>query len=127
MPIISGATAPTFALATAPNTVFIGLASPSRGSCETSVWRVTVGPNTSGAEHSLDREEILVALAGRAVASFDGVPQAVGAGDAIVVPAGQSFSLANPHAEPFEAVVALPVGGQARLAGGDAFTPPWAE
>jgi hypothetical protein len=51
----------------------------------------------------------------------------VRAGDAVVLPAGVDFSLAAAGAEPFKAIVCLPVGGQAALTGGDAFTPPWAE
>jgi hypothetical protein len=47
------------------------------------------------------------------------------AGDALIVPAGQRFSLANPTAELFEAVVVLPVGGRALLADGAPFAPPW--
>ena len=43
------------------------------------------------------------------------------------MPAGIDFSLANPHDVPFEAVVALPVGGRATMPGGEPFTPPWAE
>jgi mannose-6-phosphate isomerase-like protein (cupin superfamily) len=127
MPLISAATAPTFTLPNAPHTVFIGLASPSRGAKETSVCRVTLAAGTPAVEHSLDREEVVVALAGRAVASFDGVRHEVGPGDALVVPAHQPFTLANPYSEPFDAVAVLPVGGMARMAGGNPFTPPWAE
>ena len=46
-------------------------------------------------------------------------------GDAAVVPADTEFCVSNPHAEPFRAVVVLPVGGQAVTADGP-FTPPWA-
>ena len=46
------------------------------------------------------------------------------AGDAIVVPAHTAFSLANPFGDPFEAVVALPVGAVARMADGSALIPP---
>lgn len=65
----------------------------------------------------MDREEVFVAVAGRALA----------AGDALVVPAGRRFSLAHPSAEPFRAVVALPVGGRASMPGQAPFVPPWAE
>jgi quercetin dioxygenase-like cupin family protein len=127
MPVISAATAPTFTLPDAPDTVFTGLASPSRGTRETSVWRVRLGPGTPPTEHSLDREEVIVALAGRAVASLDRTRHEVGAGDALVVPAHQAFSLSNPYSEPFEAVAVLPVGGRARVGDGEPFTPPWTE
>ncbi|MFF5205644.1 cupin domain-containing protein [Streptosporangium sp. NPDC000396] len=124
MPVIQGATAPTF---TVGNTRFTGLAAPSRGATETCVWRTHVAPGTLPAEHSFDREEVIIVLSGRATASFDGVEQPVVAGDAIVVPAHTSFSLANPYDEPLEMVAVLPVGALARMAGGEPFTPPTAQ
>jgi mannose-6-phosphate isomerase-like protein (cupin superfamily) len=48
------------------------------------------------------------------------------AGDSLVVPAGAAFSLSNPGASVFEAVVVLPVGGQAVVGDEAPFTPPWA-
>jgi quercetin dioxygenase-like cupin family protein len=123
MPLIQGAVAPTFDL---PHATFTGLASPSRGSTETSVWRVVLAPGAQPVPHSLTREEIFVALKGNAVATVDGQTHAVGRGDALVVPAGAAFGLANPGDEPFEAVVVFPVGGQAITPGADPFTPPWA-
>lgn len=124
MPLIQGATAPTFTL---PHAIFTGLAAPSRGSAETSVWRVKLAPQAIGAPHSLTREEIFVAIAGRAVAEIDGERIEVAEGDALVVPAGRMLSLGNPHAEPFEAVCVFPVGGQARQGDADPFIPPWAQ
>jgi len=41
------------------------------------------------------------------------------------VPAGVTFTLANPGDQPFEAVAMLPVGGRATI-GGEEMTPPWA-
>jgi quercetin dioxygenase-like cupin family protein len=119
-----GTTAPTFSL---PGLVVTGLAAPSRGAVETSVWRLVLAPGTPGVEHSVDREEVFVAVAGRALATVDGAEEPLTAGDALVVPAGQAFSIANPSAEPFEAVVALPVGGRAAMPGEAPFVPPWAE
>ena len=70
---------------------------------------------------------MFVALAGAARALVAGEEQHLVAGDALVVPPGVEFSLANPYEEDFEAVVAFPVGGRATLPGGEPFTPPWAE
>ncbi len=124
MPVIAGASAPTYSM---HGTVFTGLAAPSRGARETCVWHVRLQPNTPAAEHSLDREEIIVAIAGRAVAQLDGEQHEVKPGDGLVVPAHQDFSLANPYDEPFEAIAVLPVGGRALMAGGEPFLPPWTE
>ena len=49
------------------------------------------------------------------------------AGDAIVVPAGPEFELANAGDGPLRLVCCLPVGGQGRLTDGSTFVPPWAE
>ena len=124
MPVIPGATAPTFSL---PGLVVTGLAAPSRGATETSVWHLVLEPGAPGVEHSMDREEVFVAVAGRALATVGGGEAPLVAGDALVVPAGRRSSLANPSAEPFRAVVALPVGGRASMPGQAPFVPPWAE
>lgn len=122
MVMITAAEAPVFALA---GCTFTGLAAPSRGASENSVWRIAVEPGAPGVPHSVTREEIFVALSGSAELTLGGVVQTLRAGDAAVVPAASEFSLANPHQEPFLAVVVLPVGGQAVTAEGT-FTPPWA-
>jgi mannose-6-phosphate isomerase-like protein (cupin superfamily) len=123
MPVAPALTAPTF---TAPGLTVTGLAAPSRGATETSVWRLTLAPGAAGGEHTLDREEVFVVLAGHAVATIDGDDQQLRPGDALVVPPHCPFSLANPHGEPFEAVAALPVGGRVHIPGGHPFVPPWA-
>jgi mannose-6-phosphate isomerase-like protein (cupin superfamily) len=122
MPLVRATDAPTFAL---PGLAVTGLAAPSRGARENSVWRLRLAAGASGVEHALDREEIFVALSGSAVARLDGREITLGAGDALIVPAGQSFALSNPGAEPFDAIAVAPVGMQARVAAGEPFTPPW--
>ncbi|MFY7778212.1 MAG: cupin domain-containing protein [Elstera sp.] len=115
--------APEFAI---PGVTFIGLAAPSRGATETAVWRAIIAPETPGQPHALTREEIFVALAGAAEVTVDGETQAFRAGDCLIVKAGQQVCLANPHREAFELIAVLPIGGQAVLGNGEAFTPPWA-
>ncbi|MGW5686346.1 cupin domain-containing protein [Nonomuraea sp. NPDC003754] len=121
MPIVSGADAPVYTIGT---TRFTGLAAPSRGASETCVWRTTVAPGSEPNEHSFDREEVLVVIAGSGVARLDGTEHTITSGDAIVVPAGVRFGLGNPHAEPMELIVALPVGALATLADGTTLVPP---
>jgi quercetin dioxygenase-like cupin family protein len=126
MPVIFAADAPRFTLADAPQTVFTGLASPSRGARETCIWRVTLAPRTPAASaHSLDHEELILGLAGQALAHIDGDEYAIGAGDTIILPAGSAFRLANPHAELFEAIAVLPAGSRASIGDGEWFMPPW--
>jgi quercetin dioxygenase-like cupin family protein len=123
MRIVRKAEAPVFNV---PGLTVTGLASPSRGAAETCVWRIAVAPGTPGFPHAVTREEIFVGLSGRAVVTVAGKEHALGAGDAIIVPKDTVFALANTSNEPFEAMVALPVGGKA-VADGPPFTPPWAE
>lgn len=124
MPHIAKDAAPTF---TIPGLTVTGFAAPSRGATETSLWMIELAPGAPATPHTMDREEVFVALAGRATATVAEREHDVSAGEALIVPACETFALANPHGEPFRAVVALPVGGRARLADGDAFIPPWAE
>lgn len=124
MPIISAESAPTFDL---PGVTFTGLAAPSRGALETSVWRVVMQPGTPANPHRLSREEVIVAISGAARVSIGGSEADFTAGSAVIVPADTDFSLSNPGPAPFEAVAVLPVGGRASLPGGEPFTPPWAE
>ena len=124
MPIVKSSLAPLFEH---PALSVRGLAAPSRGARETCVWHITLAPGTPGIPHSVDREEIFVALGGEAQIAIDGAPPvALGAGDTAIVPAGRPFSLSNPGPEPFTALAVLPVGGQASLPGQEAFCPPWA-
>ena len=123
MPMIAGPTAPRFTL---PGVTFVGLAAPSRGSQENAVWRVIMEPSTAPVPHRLTREEIFVATAGMASASIAGESYTLFPGDSLVVPAGAEFSLGNPGDQPFEAIVVLPVGGQAMMDDEQPFTPPWA-
>jgi mannose-6-phosphate isomerase-like protein (cupin superfamily) len=122
MPIIRAEEAPSFILA---DLAVVGLAAPSRGSRETSVWRINLASGAPGVAHSVDREEIFVALAGCAVAIVGDERIEVRAGDALIVPAGQVFSLSNPGPVLFDAVAVAPVGIRAKLSNGESFAPPW--
>ncbi|WP_040811684.1 cupin domain-containing protein [Nocardia concava] len=124
MPLIKFADAPTFE---APLMTAIGLAAPSRGSKENSVWRFTLEPGNPGHAHAVSREEIFVALAGAARIEIDGETSDFVAGDALVIPPETVFKLSVPGDEPFEAVAILPVGAYAQAPGGERVSPPWAQ
>jgi quercetin dioxygenase-like cupin family protein len=123
MKLIQNAQAPLFDL---PGLHVVGLASPARGAAETCVWKLRLSPGAPAVPHSVTREEIFVGLKGRARVSVEGVERELGPGDALVVPAHRRFTLQPASDEPFEALVAFPVGGQAVTDEGT-FTPPWAE
>ena len=82
MAVIAAPTNPTHDLA---GTHFTSLATPSRGSSETSVWRVTIEPGVVSTPHRLTREEVFVVLGGTAQVTLDGAESIAHAGDAIVV------------------------------------------
>jgi quercetin dioxygenase-like cupin family protein len=124
MAIIPAPLAPTHELGAAR---FTALATPTRGSTDTSVWLVEIAPGHPGQPHRLTREEVFVVLAGRAEVSLDGEVSRAGVGDAIVVPPDVPFALAAAGPEPMRALCCLPVGGQARLGDGEQFVPPWAQ
>ncbi|HEY3905855.1 MAG TPA: cupin domain-containing protein [Streptosporangiaceae bacterium] len=124
MPVLTAPVAPTHELG---GNLFTSLATPSRGATDTAVWRVEIPPGTPATPHSLTREEVFVVLEGTAAVRIAGQVGVAGAGDAIVVPAGIDFELANGSDAPLRLLCCLPVGGQARLADGSTFTPPWAE
>jgi|SRR4051794_15732636 quercetin dioxygenase-like cupin family protein len=119
---IKSSAAPCFDL---PSLSVLGLAAPTRGARETCVWRITLAPGTPGTPHSMDREEIFVALSGHAQVELGGQHAQLAPGDALIVPAGQSFSLSNPGGEAFTALAVSPVGARATLPGGEPFSPPW--
>ena len=123
MTVIPAPSAPTHELGGAR---FTSLATPSRGSSDTSVWLVDIAPGTAGAPHRLTREEVFVVLSGRAEVHLGDEVSCAEAGDAIVVPPGIAFALAPVGDDVLRAICCLPVGGQAQLADGEPFTPPWA-
>jgi mannose-6-phosphate isomerase-like protein (cupin superfamily) len=110
-----------------PGAAFTSLASPARGSTSTSVWRVSLAPGTPATPHEVTREEIFVILSGRASVRIGEERRIADAGDAIVVPPDTPFELSSADGDGVEALCCLPVGGQARLADGTTFVPPWAE
>ena len=105
---------------------FTSLATPSRGTSETSIWQVEIAPGTPGFPHQVTREELFHVLVGRLTVSMNGDRHEAAPGDTVAIPPDTTFALANETDEPVHALVCFPVGGQARTNEGT-FTPPWAE
>ncbi len=124
MSVLRAPVAPTHDLGGAR---FTSLATPTRGSVDTAVWTVEIMAGTPATPHSLTREEVFVVLEGAASVRIDGHEDTAAAGDAIVVPAGVDFELANAGPDVLRLLCCFPVGGQACSADGALFTPPWAE
>ncbi len=110
-----------------PGARFTSLATPRLGTTTTSSWRVELSPGAPGTPHELTSEELLFVLDGRAKVTLDDQESEVLAGDCIVVPPNTPFMLEAVGSSPFSAICCFPVGGRARLADGQEFTPPWAE
>lgn len=124
MPVLTAPVSPTHSL---PGAQFTSLATPQRGSTDTSVWLVEIAPGTPATPHQVTREEVFVVLSGRALVRLSGVESEARAGDAIVVPRDTPFEISTVGDEPLRAICCLPVGGRARLGDGSMFVPPWAE
>ena len=123
MPVLSPATP----ISPFPGSRFTQLASPSRGSTQTSVWHVDIQPGSPSAPHQVTAEEIFIVLAGEATVALADVITTATVGDAIVVPANTDFALGNGGSAPLRLICVLPVGGQACTPDGAVFTPPWAQ
>ncbi len=124
MPVIRPPAGPTHTL---PGTRFTSLATPSRGTRESSLWRVEIDEATAATPHTLTREEVFLVVRGTAAVRVGTDESRAAQGDAIVVPAGEPFTLANAGDATLELLCWLPVGGQAQIGDGPPFTPPWAE
>jgi quercetin dioxygenase-like cupin family protein len=77
MAIVSPLDAPTHDLG---DVRFTALATPSRGSTETSVWRATIAPGAPGVPHRVTREEVFVVLDGTARVSVGDLSGVAAAG-----------------------------------------------
>jgi quercetin dioxygenase-like cupin family protein len=122
MAVITASDAPRFDVGGATIT---GLASPSRGSADSAAWRVCFRAGQPSPRHALSKEEIFIVLDGALSARFADREETAEAGGALIVPAGEEFSLIA-HGGTAEAVCIMAAGGQA-ITDGEAFTPPWAQ
>jgi mannose-6-phosphate isomerase-like protein (cupin superfamily) len=123
MGVIRGVDAPRFEL---PGVEFTALAAPSRGSADVCTWKLTVAPSREPDQpHTLDRDEIFMVLSGSVRATPGG--ETLGAGDAVIVPAGDPIQLVNTGEAPAELYVAIRSGFTGTMADGTKVTPPWAQ
>jgi mannose-6-phosphate isomerase-like protein (cupin superfamily) len=124
MPVLPAPSAPTHVLEGAR---FTSLATPNRGSTDTSVWRVELAPGHPATPHQVTREEVFIVLSGRARVQLGDDVREARVGDAIVVPRDTNFEITVAGEEPLEALCCMPVAGEARLVDGTTFVPPWAK
>lgn len=110
MPRIDNSQPTTFDI---PGVRFTPVASPSRGTSETSIWRARIVPGEEAVLHHMTREEIFVVTDGEGSVRIDGQAETLRLGDAFAVPAFTQFQLECANDQPFEVIVVLPVGGRA--------------
>jgi quercetin dioxygenase-like cupin family protein len=135
MPVVRAADAVVHELHGA---VFSSYAAPARGSRELCAWRLEVPGRTTGAAHTVSKEEVLLVLSGTLSVTLSGgdgdggaagepsdSPAQASAGDAIVVPAGAVLRIDNHGDQRASAWVTTSVGLEARLADGSSISPPW--
>jgi len=82
-------------------------------------------PGTLPSPHQVTHEEIFFVTAGSAIAVIGKEQHKIGTGSVLIVPANMEFSIANPGNSAFEAIVVMPIGGQAVVGSEAPFTPPW--
>jgi quercetin dioxygenase-like cupin family protein len=105
-----------------------GLATPSRGAAEVSVWRGLTEPGASTPPHTHDHEEVVVILAGSGSASIGSERVEVAPGDVVIVPANTLHQLFGPaDGQPLDAIAAMPLGTRTFLPDGEELQAPWAE
>ncbi len=124
MTVATFAEAPTFAR---DGFTIRPLAVPSRGSKELAVWSFEGEPGSATVEHSLDHEEVFIVQSGRLAGVIDGVEQAAGPGDALIVPVGVLFHLRVVGAEPLRATCCTSKELIGTVPGEGSFSPPWAQ
>lgn len=109
-----------------PAAVMAGLAAPSQGSGELSIWRVRMTPESDSPVHIIDREQVWMPLSGTFQFTVNGEVVMVGAGEALAVPGGATRQF-RAGAEGTEAIACMVAGGKAGVPGSDAKQSlPWA-
>jgi quercetin dioxygenase-like cupin family protein len=122
--IIRGGDAPRFGDA---ETLITGYASPTRGSENVAVWKVSLAPGGASPQHELTHGEVFLVLSGEASFDVEGRRHRVAVGDAICVPPQTVFALSNDGAETMTAICCMSADGQARIGDGELFAIPWAQ
>ncbi|MFI6676657.1 cupin domain-containing protein [Kribbella sp. NPDC050470] len=123
MQVVRADEAPVFEL---PGVRFTVMAAPSLGSAGLCTWKLTVDPGAGGDQpHTVDRDEVFMVLDGTVQVTPDG--DKLGAGDAVVVAAGEPIRLTNLGAGPAELYVAVTAGFTGTMADGTTVQPPWAQ
>lgn len=114
-----------FKVNSTPNATMTTFAAPSLGSVELSAWRVTMEAGANGPEHVITREQVWLPLTGSMTVTTPDESTVVSPGQSVILPSGTVRQISAPSG-PVEALVCMPAGGHAEVAG-DPREVPWAQ
>lgn len=103
---------------------FTSFVAPSSGSEQLCAWQLDVPAATTGMEHQVTHEEVLLVLDGELHATVDGAVSTARTGDVLRVPAGSRFR-ADTAGSHLRAWVVTSVGLEAITGDGQRIAPPW--
>jgi quercetin dioxygenase-like cupin family protein len=109
-----------------PNATMTTYASPSLTGSDVAVWRAELPAGSSGPPHSVDTEQVVVALEGTPVVTLGGDTRTLAPGDALILPAGAERQISNPAGHSAATLTAALPGGHATPQGKDPVPIPWA-
>jgi quercetin dioxygenase-like cupin family protein len=124
MPVTRSGEHPRFEPAGTHGVVVTSLLSPSRGSIELVLYRISMRPGSTLPVHQHDHEEVFSVLGGSIESIQDGRTYPVGEGDAVSIQAGVVHS-ARAGEGGAELMVAVPLGTRTLPIEGEPSIPPW--
>jgi quercetin dioxygenase-like cupin family protein len=110
-----------------PNATMSTYASAALTGSDVAVWRVEMQPGSRGPLHAASREQVMVVLEGRLVATVGGRQTQLAPAESAILPAGAERQLENAADEPAVALVCSLPGGEATVAGKEPVPIPWAQ
>lgn len=125
MPHLTARAAPSFAI---HGVDFTSYASSASRAQELAAWRADFAAHTPGQPHRMDREEVMLVLAGQLDVEVGEEHFLAVVGEAVLIPAGALFRVSNLTDEPASAWVTTSLGMSAQMeATGERLSPPWAQ
>jgi mannose-6-phosphate isomerase-like protein (cupin superfamily) len=103
---------------------FTALATPSRGTKQTTLWKIDVPAGAPPTPHALSNEELFIVTLGSAIVRMEGEELRAEVGDCIVIPAETVFELTNGGAGPLSLLSCMPSGTEV-IMGEARFIAPW--
>ncbi|MGC3956008.1 MAG: cupin domain-containing protein [Propionicimonas sp.] len=106
--------------------VMTSLATPAVAATEVSTWQVEVPAGESSPVHTIDRTQVYLPISGTLRFTVGEHSEYVGAGQALVVEAGEQRQFSSGDA-PAVALVVMPADGAVQLPDGGRMPLPWAQ